>query len=101
MPPPQRPKITLPFNLPMTLPPRMRPLHLRLRAWLLCCAALIGWGLAADVNASGSKTEPERPSFAFYYGQNIPWESLGAFDMVVVEPGHVTPAGWQHRGSRS
>ena len=37
------------------------------------------------------------PSFAFYYGTDIPWESLGAFDVAVVEPGNVGPAGWSHR----
>ena len=37
------------------------------------------------------------PSFAFYYGKDIPWESLGAFDVAVVEPGNVEPAGWSHR----
>jgi len=37
------------------------------------------------------------PSFAFYYGPDIPWESLGAFDVAVVEPGHVGASGWAHR----
>ena len=37
------------------------------------------------------------PSFAFYYGADIPWEALGAFDVAVVEPGNVGVAGWQHR----
>ena len=37
------------------------------------------------------------PSFAFYYGTDIPWESLGAFDVAVVESGNVGPAGWSHR----
>ena len=37
------------------------------------------------------------PSFAFYYGTDIPWEALGAFDVAVVEPGNVGVAGWQHR----
>lgn len=41
-------------------------------------------------------TKPS-PTFAFYYGTDIPWESLGAFDVAVVEPGNVGPAGWAHR----
>ena len=30
-----------------------------------------------------------RDPFSFYYGPDIPWEALGAFDVAVVEPGHV------------
>ena len=37
------------------------------------------------------------PTFAFYYGADIPWESLGAFDVAVVEPGNVAASGWSHR----
>ena len=37
------------------------------------------------------------PSFAFYYGTDIPWEALGAFDVAVVEPGNVGSTGWHHR----
>ena len=46
-----------------------------------------------------SYAQPTRaaPSFAFYYGADIPWEALGAFDVAVVEPGNVGPAGWRHR----
>lgn len=29
------------------------------------------------------------PAVAFFYGSNPPWESLQAFDLVVVDPGHV------------
>ena len=36
-------------------------------------------------------------SSTFYYGTDIPWEALGAFDVAVVEPGNVGVAGWQHR----
>jgi uncharacterized protein (TIGR01370 family) len=43
----------------------------------------------------------QQPSFAFFYGKDIPWESLGAFDIAVVEPGNVLPLptgpGWSHR----
>ncbi len=49
---------------------------------------------AAPVRAA---TAPPPQSFAFYYGTDIPWESLGAFDVAVVEPGNVSPAGWPHR----
>jgi polysaccharide biosynthesis protein PelA len=44
--------------------------------------------------ASGTRAAT---SFAFYYGTDIPWEALGAFDVAVVEPGNVGPSGWQHR----
>lgn len=47
--------------------------------------------------ANEAKTMANQPSFAFYYGTDIPWESLGAFDVAVVEPGNVRPAGWAHR----
>src|SRR2546423_7887919 len=30
------------------------------------------------------------PHIAFFYGANPPWDELQAFDVVVVEPGHVT-----------
>lgn len=32
------------------------------------------------------------PAVAFFYGSNPPWESLQAFDLVVVDPGHVPDA---------
>jgi len=46
-----------------------------------------------------AQAQPVRPapSFAFYYGTDIPWEALGAFDVAVVEPGNVGSAGWGHR----
>ena len=47
--------------------------------------------------ASYASTTRANPSFAFYYGADIPWEALGAFDVAVVEPGNVGVAGWQHR----
>ena len=30
-----------------------------------------------------------QPSIALFYGQNLPWDELNAFDIVVVEPQHV------------
>jgi polysaccharide biosynthesis protein PelA len=46
-------------------------------------------------------TRPTLTSIAFYYGADVPWESLGAFDVAVVEPGNVKPLptgpGWSHR----
>jgi polysaccharide biosynthesis protein PelA len=51
--------------------------------------------------AEGVSAPLKQPSFAFFYGKDIPWESLGAFDIAVVEPGNVTPLptgpGWSHR----
>ncbi len=38
---------------------------------------------------------------AFYYGQNLPWDELRAFDVVVVEPEHVaTPAAYNDARSQ-
>ena len=47
--------------------------------------------------AAGAQTASATPSFAFYYGKDIPWEALGAFDVAVVEPGNVGTNGWSHR----
>ena len=52
------------------------------------------WATGSLPPVSSSRTTP---SFAFYYGTDIPWESLGAFDVAVVEPGNVGSAGWSHR----
>ena len=65
-------------------------LGLRFRARRLLIVAI---GLIAMCAGLARAT----PSFAFYYGPDIPWESLGAFDVAVVEPGHVGPGGWTHR----
>ncbi len=53
--------------------------------------------LAAHAAPARAATASTYPSFAFYYGTDIPWEALGAFDVAVVEPGNVGPAGWSHR----
>jgi hypothetical protein len=53
--------------------------------------------LAACRPCARRQPQPPPQSFAFYYGTDIPWESLGAFDVAVVEPGNVSPAGWPHR----
>ena len=47
--------------------------------------------------ASTATPSSATPTFAFYYGTDIPWESLGAFDVAVVEPGNVAASGWRHR----
>ena len=55
--------------------------------------------------AAGAQPAFAVPSFAFYYGKDIPWEALGAFDVAVVEPGNVSDGtgynagvrGWSHR----
>ena len=47
--------------------------------------------------AAGAQNTWATPSFAFYYGKDIPWEALGAFDVAVVEPGNVGVNGWSHR----
>ena len=58
-------------------------------------------GCAPSTWAESMSKPVNPPSFAFFYGKDIPWESLGAFDIAVVEPGHVTPLptgpGWSHR----
>ena len=59
------------------------------RRLILLLAGVFMSGHGAAVNAT--------PAFAFYYGTDIPWESLGAFDVAVVEPGNVGPQGWSHR----
>lgn len=43
---------------------------------LLCCLFGMGGAQAA-------------PALAFFYGANPPWDELQAFDLVVVDPGHV------------
>jgi uncharacterized protein (TIGR01370 family) len=53
--------------------------------------------LAAHAAPVRAAPAPQSTSFAFYYGTDIPWEALGAFDVAVVEPGNVGPAGWSHR----
>jgi hypothetical protein len=58
------------------------------RLLVLLLSLLAGlWGvraLAAPVNPGMG-----RPAVAFYYGANPPWSELQAFDLVVVDPGHV------------
>ncbi len=64
--------------------------------------ALLGFGLlapatqAADAaaccgnspDASAPKDAVDSPAVAFYYGDDIPFDELGAFDWVVLEPAH-------------
>lgn len=42
-------------------------------------------------------TRAALPSFAFYYADDIPYESLGAFDYVVLEPDHLDLLQARHR----
>ncbi|MBC7609444.1 MAG: bifunctional glycoside hydrolase 114/ polysaccharide deacetylase family protein [Polaromonas sp.] len=57
----------------------------------------IATAIALFFVAAGAQNTWATPSFAFYYGKDIPWEALGAFDVAVVEPGNVTSSGWSHR----
>ncbi|MDO8276635.1 MAG: bifunctional glycoside hydrolase 114/ polysaccharide deacetylase family protein [Burkholderiaceae bacterium] len=63
-----------------------------LRAWL-AVSLLLG---TVCVGAQPSLPAPPA-SYAFYYDQDIPWETLGAFDTVVVEPDHAQQSAWMHR----
>lgn len=53
----------------------------RLGGWLQCLALVLA-GTSAGT-AWGS------PAVAFFYGDRPPWNELQAFDLVVVDPGHV------------
>ena len=66
----------------------------RVAVFFIAFWASNAWAAGSSPSVSPSRTAP---SFAFYYGKDIPWESLGAFDVAVVEPGNVEPAGWSHR----
>jgi polysaccharide biosynthesis protein PelA len=70
------------------------PGRILLTLFLIAACATSAWA-----QAGVSVKNP--PSFAFFYGKDIPWESLGAFDIAVVEPGNVKPLptgpGWSHR----
>ena len=60
---------------------------------IAACFALI----VAAASAHAAAPATGIPTFAFYYGRDIPWEALGGFDVAVVEPGNVGAAGWRHR----
>ena len=66
----------------------------RIAIFLIASWASHVW--ASDGSTSALTTKAST-SFAFYYGTDIPWESLGAFDVAVVEPDNVGSAGWAHR----
>ena len=66
----------------------------RVALFFIALWASSAWATGLLPSVAPSQTVP---SFAFYYGTDIPWESLGAFDVAVVEPGNVGPAGWSHR----
>lgn len=62
------------------------------RLWRQLVAAVAMFFIATHAVPARATT-----SFSFYYGPDIPWEALGAFDVAVVEPGHVGANGWAHR----
>ncbi len=51
-------------------------------------AVLVGL-LGAQALAAPVDPATGNPAVAFYYGANPPWDELQAFDIVVVDPGHV------------
>lgn len=51
------------------------------------------WFLALWLLAGSAAWAGTMPSVAFYYGAEPPWNELGAFDWVVVEPEYTSPAG--------
>ncbi len=57
--------------------------------------------LQTTTTPTTSSTRSTLTSIAFYYAADVPWESLGAFDVAVVEPGHLNPLAtgpaWSHR----
>ncbi len=60
---------------------------MRRKYGLVGLAQILAWllvFLAFGVNASATN-----PAVALYYGDNPPWDVLQAFDIVVVDPGHV------------
>lgn len=50
---------------------------------------LLTWLLAVLSVSTVAAAAPVAPALALYYGPNPPWELLQAFDLVVVDPGHV------------
>ena len=58
-----------------------------MKRWLVLLMSLLAGlpGLRAQPVASA----PPRPAIAFFYDANPPWAELQAFDLVVVDPGHV------------
>ena len=57
------------------------------RAWSAAQpAAAAPAASASDSGAAGAPAH-DQPSVAFYYGDHIPFDELGAFDWVVVQPG--------------
>ena len=50
---------------------------------------LLTWLLAVLSVSTVAAAVPSAPALALYYGPNPPWELLQAFDLVVVDPGHV------------
>lgn len=64
----------------------------RVITWVLLLPVLMWgnlWQPAGAATPTGSATDATAPSIALYYGKEPPWDELSAFDLVVVEPGHV------------
>lgn len=45
--------------------------------------------LGVSAHAAAPPVPTSGPAFAFYYGENPPWDQLQAFDIVIVDPDHV------------
>ncbi len=72
--------------------------QLFLALWLTVAASFSASPVFAQALVSaGSQRAPADFSIAFYYSADIPWEALGAFDVAVVDPGHVSESMWHHR----
>lgn len=56
------------------------------RRWLL--GALLLSGLGSTVAATATDPSAPPPSVALFYGAQVPWTELSAFDWVVLESGH-------------
>ncbi len=59
----------------------------RAMAWL--AAAWVVLSAWLSLLATNPAQAAERPAVAFHYGATPPWAELQAFDLVVVDPGHV------------
>ena len=79
------------------------PQALQPKSWLRKYLALALLLVAQYIHPTltSAQNVAKQPSFAFFYGKDIPWESLGAFDFAVVESDHIKPLvmgpGWVHR----
>ena len=60
-----------------------------LRSMVILLLSLLASLLGVKALAASAATAVASPAVAFYYGINPPWDELQAFDLVVVDPGHV------------